>query len=224
MSQYREGCQLRIDEIAAVLALAGKQSLVGFQTEDLRSLTSEQVWNACCRLVRDQMMTQIDGKFRLCPELVEVMQPVCQAQTVLALTPASDLKLQVIYYCTDRVVSMERTAYGRYVLMAMGPEELAADVADRMELSFEEEQPGEESRLEIDVQREDSREKLLSGSLFVLEVLDGMTGTRRGWLRVAEQGMDRWLQWTQRHTVCCEELTEALLATLLQALQRGDIQ
>lgn len=223
MNQYREGCQLRIDEIAAVLALAGKTSLVGFQTEDLRSLNSEQMWNACCRLVRDRMMTQIDGKFRLCPELVDVMQPVCQARLVLALTPASDLKPQAIYYCTDRVVSMERTAYGRYTLTPMGPKELPEDVADRMELSFEEETASGEVQLQIDVQTGDPRQKLLSGALFVLEVLDGTSGTRLGWLRVVEQGMDRWLQWTQRDTVCCEELTEALLSKLLQALQRGDI-
>ena len=224
MSQYREGCQLRIDEIAAVLALAGKKTLVGFQTEDLRSLGSQQIWNACCRLVKDQMMTQIDGKFRLCPDLVDVMQPVCQAQRILALTPASDLLPQVIYYCTDRVVAMERTAFGRYVLTPMDPEEMIADLAERMELEFGEETGTEGAQLEIDVKPEDSRQTLLASALFVLEVLDGTSGTRRGWLRMVEQGMDRWLQWTQQNTLCCEELTEALLSNLLQALQRGDIQ
>lgn len=222
MSHYQEGCQLRLDEIAAVLSLAGKRSLVGFQTEEIRSLTPEKVWSACCRLVGDRMMTQIDGKYRLCPELVEVMQPVCMAEQILVLTPASDLIPQVIYYCSDRVVSMVCTTYGRYILTAMEPEALSADVTERMDISFEEEPGAQEADLEIDVQCADSRDKLLTGALFVVEQLDGTTGERRAWLRLVVRGMDRWLQWTQEDTVCCEELTDALLEKRLQALRRGD--
>lgn len=222
MSQYQEGCQLRLDEIAAVLSLAGKRSLVGFQTEEIQSLTPEKIWSACCRLVRDRMMTQIDGKFRLCPELVNVMQPVCMAEQILVLTPASDLVPQAIYYCSDRVASMECTPYGRYILAAMEPEELTGDVTERMDLSFEEESGAREAALEIDVQCTDSREKLLAGALFVVECLDGGTGERRGWLRLVVRGMDRWLQWTEKGTVCCEELTQALLEKHLQMLRRGE--
>lgn len=222
MSHYQEGCQLRIDEIAAVMSLAGRQSIVGFQTEEIQNLTPEKVWSACCRLVRDQMMTQIDGKFRLCRELVDVMQPVCQADSILALTPASDLLPQVIYYVAERAVSMERTPYGRYILTPMGLEDIFQDLQERMEVDYPEEPQTADAQLEIDVQREDPREKLLGSAQFVMERLDSATGVRRDWLRLIRQGMDQWLQWTQGDTVCCEALTAELLQQRLQSLLRGE--
>lgn len=222
MSNYQEGCRLKLDEIAAVLSLAGKRSVVGFQTAQIQALTPEAVWNGCCRLMQDGMMTQIDGKFRLCPELVEVMQPVCQADTILALTPASDLLPQVIYYGWHRVVCMEQTVYGSYILTPLGPEDICADLQERMELEYSEEAPGQDAPLQIDVQREDPREKLLQAAQFVLERLDSVTGARRDWLRLVRVGMDQWLQWTQGEAICCEALTPALLQQRLQVLLRGD--
>ncbi len=221
MSHYQEGCQLRFDEIAAVLSLAGRTSIVGFQTEEMAGLNQQVIWNACARLLRDQMMTQTEGKFRLCRELVDVMQPICQANLVLALTPKSDLLPQTIYYIADRVVSMERTAYGRYTLTPLGPEDLLCDIQDRMELEYPEE-PALDGELEIDVQHTDTREKLLSSAVFLVEQLDGMTGARKNWLRLVRQGVDQWLQWTQGETLCCEALTKELLDKQLQALRRGE--
>lgn len=222
MSNYQESCQLRMDEIAAVLSLAGRKSVVGFQTEDMRDLTPDKVWNGCCRLLRDEMMTQIDGKFRLCRELVDVMQPICQAGTVLALTPASDLLPQMLYYAADRITAMERTSYGRYVLTPMGPEDLFRDLQERMQIEYTEEPPPDEAELEIDVLQNDSREKLLVSAEFVLEAVDGATGVRKNWLRLVRQGMDQWLQWTWEGALCCEALTAQLLQQRLQLLLRGE--
>lgn len=222
MSNYHEGCQLTLSEIAAVMSLAGKSTMVGFQSGDVESLSAEKIWSACCALMNDGMMTQIDGKFRLCRELVEVLQPMCQARTVLVLTPGSDLYAQVICYGADTVTTMVHTSYGRYLLTALGQEELAEELGDLAELSYPEQKPTEEDAAPAAPLLEDPREVLLQGARFLLEQLDPETGRRTGWVRVLEQGLFSWIQWTDKGKLCCEPLTKEGFDKLLLALLRGE--
>ena len=219
MSVLHEGCQLTIHEIAAVLSLSGKEAMIGFQNEDIQTVTQESMWNACCNLVRDAMMTQIDGMFRLSRELVDVMKPVCMARSILSLTPGSDGYAQLIFYSEDTVTSMERTPFGRYALMAMDREEVSDMLQEHLEIEFPETEPGEEDLPpDVTVQISEPRESLLQGARFLLEQLDIGTGQRMGWARLIEQGVLSWLQWTEKGQIQCVPLTKETLTSLLRTL------
>ena len=219
MSGYHEGCQLTFDEIAAVAALAGKKTLVGFRPEEMQELTAERVWSACAGLMRDAMMTQIDGKFRLCKALVDVMQPVCEAKTILAMTPSRDQYTQQLYYGADRVAAVERSPFGRYILSALEKSELTEALEEHLELEYPREVPSQEEGELIPMPETDApREKLLEGARFLVEQLDPETGARTEWLRVVELGLFSWVQWTANGAVCHESLTRDTLDGLLRQM------
>lgn len=219
MIEFNEGCQLTMDEIAAVVSLAGKSGMVGFRRSDVENLTPERLWDACCRLMRDAMMTQADGKFRLSRELAAVMRPVCQADSVLMLTPASDLYAQMIYYAADQVCAMKRTTFGRFVLRAMERHEMVEDLEAHLELSYPDEMPEPQDQPpDMTVTAASGRGELLEGALFLLERIEPGTGLRTGWVRVLEQGMLSWLQWTENKDIGCVPLTKQALSELLQTL------
>lgn len=220
MSEYQESCRLRLEEIAAVLSLAGRKNLVGFRAEQL--LTREAVWNACCALLGDGLLTQTEGKFRISRELAEVMQPLCAPAAVLALTPGTDLAPQVLYYVSDRATALEQAVYGGYTLTPLGANEILQDLCDRLELEFPDYSQEDAQPPQAAVAPEDGTQKLLAGADFVLEQLDPETGHRRNWLRVLSVGMDRWLQWTQGPGLECEALTEELLQKVVQRLRKGE--
>ena len=133
MSVFQEGCQLNIDEIVAVMALAGKKALVGFRSEDVEQLSAQRIWEACAGLVRDAMMTQIDGKFRLCRDLMAVMQPMCQATAVVAVTPSRDQYPQQLLYRGETVTAMLPTPFGRYLLRPLAPEQVLSYLVEELE-------------------------------------------------------------------------------------------
>ena len=219
MNGFHEGCQLTMTEVAAILSLAGKGTLFGFQTEDAQSLMADGFWNACCRLMRDSMMTQVNGKFRLSKELAEVMRPVCQAGSALVLTPGSDQHTQVIYYVADTVCAMENTGSGRCVLRAIECGEIASDLVDHVELIFPDHLPEpEEQPPMLTIVVEDSREKLLEGAVLLAERFDITAGIRTGWIRIVEQGLFSWLQWADHGMISCEPLTKEAWSGLLQTL------
>lgn len=223
MSEYHEGCQLTVSEIAAVMSLAGKRTMVGFCTEEAASVTAEDVWNACCALMRDRMMTQIDGKFRLCRELIQVMQPMYQASVLIVMTPSDDRFPQEIFYGADTVTAVTKTSYGRYLLTPMDRMDVTAEITERLEISFPEEKVDKDSELHSIVEPEAPREALLQNARFVLEQLRADTGARTGWLRVVDQGIFSWLQWTQKRDVMSEPLTRSGLDARVQALLRGEL-
>lgn len=218
MSAYHEGYQLTMDEIAAVVSLAGKQSMFGFQSEEIGQLTAEKLWDACCGMLRDNMLTQIGGKFRLNGELATVMRAICEANTVLSLMPGSDLHAQVLFYVADTVTAVERTPFGRYVLRAAAPEDLADIITEHMELTYPETAASVEWPPETALDWDAPQQTLLSGALFLVERLDAAQGKRTGWLRVTEQGVMRYLQWVKGTQLHCEPLTKDALTAALQML------
>lgn len=215
MSTYGESFQMTVEEIAAVASLAGKRRLVGFQAEE--ALTEEKLWSACCGLMRDGLLTQIDGKFRLSRELMAVMQPVCQACSVVVLTPASELYAQLVLCAGDTVTVMKKTPFGRIALTVLAPNEVAQTVADHMGLQEPEALPGEEDLPpEMTVTPGSSQQELLSDAQFLIERLDPETGVRTGWLRFVQQGVLSWLQWDEAEKLQCQPFTTQLLSQQLK--------
>lgn len=223
MSDYREGCQLSAAEITAVLSLAGKKTVVGLPETEIIALTSEKLWNACCALMRDEMLSQTDGKFCPSKALMAVMQPMCQARCVLALTPASDMYAQTIFYVGDTVSTMTRASYGRYILRPIEAKEMAEQLMEQLELSFSEiSGDGEEMPL-VKVGVDEAQSELLKGAHFVVEQFHPDSGQRVGWLRLVEPGLTGWLQWTEKGGIQCEELSHESLDRLIRALLRGEL-
>ena len=219
MIEFEEGCQLTIDEIAAVMALSGRPQMVGFRTADTENMTPERLWEACCRLMRDAMMTQVGGKFRLSRELAAVMKPLCQARSVLVLTPASDLYAQMIFYLAEQVCAMKSTPFGRFVLRPLERHEMAQMLEHHLELAYPREMPEPEDQPPtLTVTAESGSRELLEGARFLLERFDPVTGQRTGWGRVREQGPRGWLQWTVNNIIECVPLTGQSLSELLQTL------
>lgn len=217
MSYDREGCLLSLDEIAAIMALSGKQNMIGFQTEEAEGLTREKLWNACCRLMADSMMTQIDGKFRMSRELVDVMRPACQARNVLAVTPASDLYPPMILWAADTVCAMKATPYGKYILIPVSRGETADVLAEEFDLSWWE-IDGEKAELPppICVAADAPREQLLEGCSVLMERLEPNTGIRLDWCRIVGAAAGGWLQWTRNDGLACAPLTRATLSDVLK--------
>ena len=218
MSYDREGCLLTADEIAAIRVLSGKQTMIGFQTDETEQFSEEKLWNACCRLMKDSMMTQIDGKFRMSRELVDVMRPVCQAGSALVVSPSSDLYPQMILWGADTVCAMKAGHYGKYILTPLDRSETADFLAEELDLSWWE-IDGMKAELppEIHVARDMPREQLLEDCSVLLERLDPDTGMRLGWCRIVG-GSGGWLQWTETDALACAPLTREAMADVLKIL------
>lgn len=217
MSNYREGCSLTLEEIAAILSLAGKDSLVGVQSDWAETLTGQKLVSACCALMRDKMMACIDGKFRMCHELVAVMENLCHASAVLVVTPSSNMFSQVVYYVAERVTSMEMKGKNRYVLRSMECNELPVDLAERMDVIFQEKAGNQQVEV-IPVETWDEQQVLLYEARFVIEQLDPDTGARNAWAR---QNGDL-IQWTAGGEIRSERLTESAWMRVVQFVSEGE--
>ena len=58
MNCERESWILSLDEIAAILSLVGRERFVGLAEMQAQPLQTQDILNACCRLLQDRMMTQ----------------------------------------------------------------------------------------------------------------------------------------------------------------------
>lgn len=218
MKEYQEGYQLTMPEIAAIVSLSGRQALVGFPVEENEQLTAQKLTDALCGMMRDKMLTQMDGKYLLCSDLAAVMRPVCQAGSILSLLPAEDLYGQILFYLGDTITAMENTPFGRYALWSLEPRQLGQVLMDHMALTYPEVVPDGEPQQAITVSPDSAQEQLLADARFLVERLNGTDGRREGWLRVTQQGMDSWIQWTRQGTLACEPLTPQALNMALQEL------
>lgn len=223
MSNYQEGCSLTLEEIAAILSLAGKEVLVGFQPDRLGELTPEKLISACCGLMQDQMMTCVDGKFRLRAELVRVMENLYRAGTVLAVMPSDHRCSQVIYYVADHVTAVEMQSPSRYILTPMSSGDIPGDLCERMDVQFPEKTgAGELPRLPEGPETE-SR-VLLKDARFLVERLDPATGRRQAWLRLIDREEHCLLQWNCGAESCLAWLTEQSWAEQLQRIWEGECE
>lgn len=192
MSIDREGWILSREEICAIASLVGMEQFVGFTGAQDRPLQEQDLLNACCALIRDRMMTQIDGKYRLSRGLAEVMQPVCTARTVLVLTPGIRPRGRRMYYIGQGVTAMEQTLRG-FALTRLERDELADALWEHMELESEPKLPQPLPEPPAPAGASASRDSLLRDSLCLLERLDAASGSPSGWLQLRR---DNWLEWT----------------------------
>lgn len=209
MSGDTERLHLSMDEIAAILSMGGKKALVGFPPASGEGFTRERLWSACAGLVRDGLMTQIDGTYRLRKELFEVMQPLYAAKTALILTPADGRESQMVFYPAERITAVEPAAYGGFSLWTLDAGELGPCICDHLSLRFWDE------ALPVPAQPPQAGEA--AKSVLLLERADAETGLCTGRLRCAERGMEVWLE----TAAGCEPLTPETLDAGLAALLRG---
>lgn len=221
MNCERESWILSLDEIAAILSLVGRERFVGLAEMQAQPLQTQDILNACCRLLQDRMMTQVDGKYRLSRALSEVVEPVCMAKTVLVLIPGRMRWERVLFYVGRGVTVLERSIRG-LALTRLDREALAEELWERVELHPEDEPPDE---IPLPPAASTLREELMVDASFLMEAMDPDTGSRRGWIRVRRQALqDNWLEWTQDGRVCQTFLSRRALADALSSILRGDIE
>lgn len=167
-------------------------------------------------------MTQINGSYRLCRELYDMMIPIRDAGTVLVLTPGSPEHSQVIYYGAERITSVQPVPYGGFSLSLFDGETLASNICAHVDLQPAREPARQSQSPEVpEVTPQMDAQTLSRGSLFLLERVDAGTGERLGWIRVFEQALDQWVQWTQNNEIQCQMLTGQLLEQLLERQWKG---
>lgn len=224
MMDGQEGVRLSAGEILSVLALAGNQSVIGFPPQEVEALTPEGVWAHCCVLQRDGLMTQQNGRFRLSRRLMEVLQPVSKAKNILVLTPRDDCYPQQLIYAADTVSVMRDMGGGRYVLRTLEREAAAEYIMTQQPLCYPELPAAAMADMPpVTVRPEDTRDVLLTDAVLVLERLQPATGMRLGWARLLERGLTTWLQWTDRGSICCGELSKERLDCVVQGMLKGEI-
>lgn len=219
MSYEREGWKLTIEEIAVILSMVGKEQFVGLAEAQTAQLQPQDLLNACCALLRDRMMTQVDGRYRLSRELAGVMEPVCLAKYVLMLVPGGGRRGIRMFYANRSVTSMEQSNRG-FIMTRLEAGELPDELWETMELLPAETMP-ESAPPAPDVAA--SKSQLLADASFLLENLDPNTGERCGWLRVRRQALrDVWLEWTEKGVVRQIPLNRRSLTEAIGSMLRGE--
>lgn len=217
MSIEREGWKLSVEEIAAIQALSGQTQFVCLT--QARQLQPQQLLNACCSLVKDRLMTQTNGKYRLSRELAQVMEPVCRARMILSLMPGKGRRGQRLYYVGQSVTMMEQSAQG-VVLTQLETVELADVLWECMELHPVQEQHGPAPWCP---EAFADREQLLRGAAYLVEKLDPFTGSRLGWLRILRQALNHeWVQWMPGRLVRQEPLDGRSFAAAIAMMLEGE--
>lgn len=224
MSGLSENCRLSFEELAAVFSLAGKNTLVDFRSEGDRALTGQDLWNACCALVRDGLLLQSGDGFAISSELFSLLQPALEGKTAMIMTPGSEAYAQMIYYGEGRLTALERSSCGGYLLTVLDARELEQDLAQRLELVYPEETDPTQLLAEIPVAADADWGTLLKNATMVLEQLELSTGQRIGWLRIVEQGIFHWIQWSRGGKVYCEPLLRDRMIGLLEQFQEGAVR
>ena len=219
MNYYQESMCLSLEEIMAVLSVAGKKVVSGFRQEEIDRCTPERLLEACCRMMGDKLLTVIDGKFRLCRELAAVLQPICTAKRVLAVTGGEDNSLCVTYYLSDGITAMERKAAGGFALTRVVPEGLPGDLEERLQLTLRDReqtafQPGS------DISWDAPHAVLASGSQCLLECLDADTAERMAWLRLSQEE----LRMAIGENVTCAAINRRTWQEMLDKTVKGEFQ
>lgn len=222
MSEYREGYHLTPEELGALLAMGGQRTLLGLGEDIPSEISAEKVCQICCDLVREELMTLVDGKYRLCRGLYQVLLPIRMARTVCVLTPGSEQYPQTVYYFGEGgVTAMEPVRYGGYVLTNVDRETLAQRLGEELSLRFYDERLPEPAAAVPAPSPDGSWTALRQGASFLLERLDSADGQRLGWLRGTEFELEPWVQWTRDGQVVCRAMTRERLDEAVAELLKG---
>lgn len=219
MSEYTEGYQLTLEELAVLFSLCGKRTMVGFRADEVSEITEEKLWSACSNLVRDGLLSQKKERYVMPRELAVLMVPVVLCKKVLVMTPGSDRFSQVIYYGDEAQTLVERSVHGGFVLSGRPRETLTEDLVERLELDCHQEVLPDASA--PDTSADGLWAALMQDAEVLLERLDLDTGSRTGWLRIIRQGIFRWIQYTEGDKVLDKPLTPENMTQLLQQFLKG---
>lgn len=216
MSADLDGLTLSQKELSAMLALGGKRDFYGFLS-DQDPYTEEQLWNTCCGLMSDGLMTLSGGRFQLREDLYQVVVPILDAAYVLVLWGHSG-KAEVMYYFGEHPVAVELALTGACSLRPLDEAMLLADLRERSCIQFyDPEYPVMGKPVLPDQCLDTPVEQLLSGSDFLLTLLHMERQTVTAWLRGTRQGMEPWLETVGRSECRSSVLTEE---NLIRALEK----
>lgn len=216
MSSNQERIYLNFQEIQSLLIMDGKQSMFGFQAEMGQQVCKEDIWENCCRLMTDGMITQQEGKFRLHRDLYNVLRPVCKAEYAWVLMPGTGDFSQIIYYMGEGLTAMVKNTYGGYSLWNV--EDLTDEVWEYATVN-EGKAILENKRLRIGLPDvwEDSQ-SLLDDCVFLLELVETATAMRRRWIRGVKKDNTVILEWTEANRVASGKMTAEQLRMLLSRI------
>ncbi len=218
MSNEREGWILSVSEIAAILSLAGRTQFVGLTQSQPEQLRPQALLNGCCTLLRDRMLTQADGRYRLSAGLADVMEPVCTAQMVLVLFPGRGHRGRRLFHVGRSITMMEQSIRG-VILRHLEPQELSGILWENME-PCPAQIHSEAGPLPPDASA--SRELLFRDASSLLEKQDPQTGKRLDWLRLRRQELqDAWLEWTDHGAVRQAPLNRKTFAGAVDQMLKG---
>lgn len=205
MSCDQERIYLSYQELQSLLWMAGKKELFGFQAENGPLICNENVWENCCRLMADGMITQQEGKFRLRRDLHSALQPIVQAEVAWVFMIGSGK--QIIYYRAAQTAAMVKNHYGGYSVWSVENlgEEIWEHAAEELAEKFSTLTPNASTQTDV----------LLEDSVFLLELVDTATAIRRRWIRGAQREDGMKLEWIENDQIMVTELTEEKLKLLL---------
>ena len=218
MSEYADGFSLTAEELVALMALCGKESILGFQYQDF---SKEKLMDAYCRLMEDKAMTQIDGKYRFHKDLFRVIVPIVNAKRVAMVIPGNPDYSGVVYYMDHQVTMLQPTAFGRLSMFPLEKDQLAQSVVDHMDLNmvFESSQAEMPEELLVDAAELQTEMKtLVEDSWFVVQWMDAETKKQIGWIRITEEDFIYHVEWTGETVHRRDVLTK----NLLQELMKGE--
>lgn len=214
MRKNREGFHLKMDEFLTILKLAGKQNYVGFRTGAEEQFTPEIMLNACCRLMQDKALTQVDGRYQLHKDLFDAMVPIKDASRVVSLIPQRLGSPQILYYVADRVTAMEQAVFGGFTLYEMGREDLVGDILEELPAGPVQAELPKPSGISLTAEIPE----LMENAKLVLECIQGQIGTRIGWIRIVSGDRGSYLDWTNSTTAGTCPLTAETLKQVLEGM------
>ena len=121
-------------ELVALLAMGGQKRFYGYDL-NRETCTREQVWNVCCELMEEGLITQTNGQFQLREDLFRVIIPLLDVKRILVFRKNRPEPL-CMYYVGSGVTEMEVTMSGQYSLRALQAEMLPEKFLDIEELDY----------------------------------------------------------------------------------------
>ena len=219
MSIYHDGLVLSHRELSALLALGGKMSFYGYVPEEA-GFTEDQLWNICCDLVAEGMMTERNGRFQLREDLFHVLIPLLEAEHALILR-AGKVEPEVIYYLGEHVIAVEPTTLRGYSLCALEQQDFFEDLMNRSCIAFHDvDNVAATSPPVSDFNLQATVEQMLGQGDFLLTQVSLASGRTEAGLRGSRQAAERWLEVARKDEAYAVLLTqENLRVELLRMIK-----
>lgn len=215
-----EAIYLQSDEIKAVLAMGGVKALFCFDEIMKAADTREAILDACCRLMADGLMTQIDGKYRLRKDVFDVLYPISQAAHALVLTSSDTARGQVILYIGKDISAIRQTPFGGFYLQALTREETVTYITEQLAPDLSE-APTRADREPSGLRPDTPVETLMESSDFLMEKVCLQSRQRQSWVRCVQWDFFPWLERCDADGITTEPMTEEAFCKAIHDLTEG---